>query len=136
MNKLLYFLIVPLAMALAGCGHSETADMEADYAVTSEDVVQEFLDDETAAGQKYIDKVIEVTGPVMEINNADGKIIGIKLSTDEFSIVNCTFQETPESIPEGEVTIKGICSGFNGDPESMLPGGTVELNRAVITNNQ
>ena len=121
-----------LSMLIVGCGHDTTADMEAAYSTDVDAMVQEFLDDEQAAGTKYIDQVVQISGPVFEINKIEGKISGVKISNDEFAIVNCTFQEAPESMPEGEITIKGICSGFMGDSESMLPGGTVEMNRAVI----
>ena len=89
--------------------------------------VQLFLDDEQAARTKYVDQVIEVSGPVMEVNKTDGKITGVKISSDEFYIVNCSFQEPVESLSQSEITIKGVCSGFLGDSESMLPGGTLEL---------
>ena len=119
-------------LLLASCGHETTADMDPKFTTESEVIVQEFLDDEKSASAKYIDQVVQISGPVFEINKVEGEISGVKISSDEFAIVNCTFQEIPELMPEGDITIKGICSGFMGDSESMLPGGTVEMNRAVI----
>tara|TARA_B110000046_G_scaffold57567_1_gene64249 strand:+ start:6784 stop:7188 length:405 start_codon:yes stop_codon:yes gene_type:complete len=119
-------------LLLASCGHDTTADMDPKFTTESEVIVQEFLDDEKSASAKYIDQVVQISGPVFEINKVEGEISGVKISSDEFAIVNCTFQEIPELMPEGDITIKGICSGFMGDSESMLPGGTVEMNRAVI----
>tara|TARA_B110000037_G_scaffold216687_1_gene276275 strand:- start:635 stop:1039 length:405 start_codon:yes stop_codon:yes gene_type:complete len=119
-------------LLLASCGHDTTADMDPKFTTESEVIVQEFLDDEKSASAKYIDQVVQISGPVFEINKVEGEISGVKISSDDFAIVNCTFQEIPELMPEGDITIKGICSGFMGDSESMLPGGTVEMNRAVI----
>jgi hypothetical protein len=121
-----------LALIVVACGHETTADMDAAFTTNSDEIVQEFLDDEKAAGAKYIDQVVQISGQVFEINKIEGKVSGVKISSDEFAIVNCTFQNAPEVMPEGEITIKGICSGFMGDSESMLPGGTVEMNRAVL----
>ncbi len=119
-------------LLLASCGHDTTADMDPKFTTESEVIVQEFLVDEKSASAKYIDQVVQISGPVFEINKVEGEISGVKISSDDFAIVNCTFQEIPELMPEGDITIKGICSGFMGDSESMLPGGTVEMNRAVI----
>ncbi|HAW20307.1 MAG TPA: hypothetical protein DCX14_09005 [Flavobacteriales bacterium] len=113
-------------------GHDETADATAAFVSTSDDIVQEFLDDLPGSTTKYVDKVIEISGPVFEVMKTDGKITGVKISSDEFFIVSCTFQESPAEIPEGEVSVKGVVSGFNGDADSMLPGVTLELNRAVV----
>lgn len=128
-----FFLpLIGFSLFLMSCGHDTTADLEPAFTTDVDAIVQEFLDDEKTAGTKYIDQVIQISGPVFEINKVEGKISGVKISNDEFAIVNCTFQEAPETMPEGEITIKGMCSGFMGDSESMLPGGTLELNRAVL----
>ena len=115
-------------------GHEETADVEPAFTVTCDNLVQEFLDDETAATAKYVEQVVQVSGPVLELTKTDGNVTGVKIATDEFYVVNASFQEaiSAESIPEGTLNVKGIVSGFLGDPESMLPGGTVELKRSAL----
>lgn len=123
---------VGTALYMSQKGHAETADEEAAFSMTSDAIVQEFLDEEQAARTKYVDKVIEVSGPVFEINKADGQITGVKLSSDEFYIVNCTFQNPMDELTGENIKVKGVCSGFLGDSESMLPGGTVELKRSAI----
>jgi hypothetical protein len=130
-------LILPLLALtmLASCGHQETADESAAFTVTADAIVAEFLDNAEAANAKYNDQIIEVTGPVMELSKENGMITAIKLSSDEFNIVNATFQHPIEAdqVPSsGELTVKGVCSGFLGDSESMLPGGTVELKRSAL----
>lgn len=125
-------IIGELAVIMAGCGHSETADMEPEHTATVDAIVQEFLDNEEEAKAKYVDKVVAISGPVFEVDKTDGKITAVKLSSDEFAIASFTLQEGVEDISDEEVTIKGVCSGFMGDTESMLPGGTVELKRGAI----
>lgn len=131
--------IIFLSILLVACGHSETANEEAAFVMSSDEMVNAFLDDEAAATQQYTDQVVQVSGNVFELVKENGQVIGIKLSSDEFNIVNGSLQHpiAAEDIKSvnGQVTIKGICSGFNGDPESMLPGGTVELKRVTLVDD-
>ncbi|GAB5539676.1 MAG: hypothetical protein Salg2KO_17790 [Salibacteraceae bacterium] len=73
----LFIVGVGIGYYLSQMGHDETADMEASYIVTSDAIVQEFLDDEEGALKKYVDQVIEVSGPIYELNKANGEIIGV-----------------------------------------------------------
>lgn len=141
MMKKILFGILALAVIGGAIGfymfskeHDETADLEAAFSVTSDQIVQEFLDDQEAASKKYIDQVIEVSGPVYELVKTDQKITGIKLAKDELYLVNASLQTPMSEVSQEELTIKGICAGFLGDSESMLPGGTLELSRATIVN--
>ena len=117
-------------------GHDETADIDAAFKLTCDNVVQEFLDDETGATAKYVDQILEINGPVLEIEKSEGKTTGMKISMDELYVVNVTLQEPfdGELDQSSEIVVKGVCSGFIGDPESMLPGGVVELKRGSIIN--
>lgn len=136
MQRFFSFLFISSLLLCTACGHEETANEEAAFSLSVEEVVNAFLDDEAAANLKYNDLIIEVSGPVMELNKEVGMITGVKLSNDEFNIVNCTFQNPVEStsIQGTTLKVKGVCSGFLGDASSMLPGGTVELKRAAIVN--
>jgi hypothetical protein len=116
-------------------GHDETADIEAAFSMTADNAVQEFLDDQTASAAKYIDQVIEISGPVMDIEKTDGKITAVKISSDDMYVVSCSFQNPLETAELADnITVKGVCSGFNGDAESMMPGGVLELKRAILIN--
>jgi len=127
-------LIVLGIFTFSACGHTDTVDEKPAFEMTSGEIVNEFVDDEVASNQQFNDQVIAITGPVFELNKENGKVIGVKLSSDEFSIVSCTFQDPlePDAIGEGRITVKGVCSGFQGDKDSMLPGGVVELKRAAL----
>lgn len=139
MKKLIPILIVTAAIGfgvgtyLFSKGHDETADIEAAFSMTADNAVQEFLDDQTASAAKYIDQVIEISGPVMDIEKTDGKITAVKISSDDMYVVSCSFQNPLETAElEDNITVKGVCSGFNGDAESMMPGGVLELKRAIL----
>lgn len=134
MNKFLCAILLATPLILVSCGHSETADEEAAFVVSHDEIVQSFLDNEQESSAKYIDKIVQVSGPIMEVSKENGKIVSVMISSDEFNIVSCTFQHPidPESIPADQITVKGVCSGFLGDATSMIPGGTVELKRSSL----
>ena len=114
--------------------HDDTADIEAAHKLNCEEVGQEFLDDETAATAKYVDQILEINGPILAIERTDQQITSMKISMDELYVVNATLQNPFEGELEenSEIVVKGVCSGFLGDAESMLPGGVVELKRGSI----
>ena len=127
-------LIIALPLALFSCGHAETADEEAVFVVSGDEIVQSFLDNEQESGAKYIDQIIQVTGPIMELSKENGQVTSVMISSDEYNIVSCTFQNPVDldEISGDQITVKGVCSGFLGDASSMIPGGTVELKRSAL----
>jgi len=134
MKRILQFAIVILPLTLISCGHSETADEEAAYRVSGDEIVRSFLDNEQKSSAKYIDQIIEVSGPIMELAKENGQVTAVMISSDEYNIVSCTFQHPiiPDEISGDQITVKGVCSGFLGDASSMIPGGTVELKRSSL----
>lgn len=136
-------IVAVLGIAIAGAvafymsqkGHEETADIKAAFTITTTAVIEEFVADEAAATAKFQDQIIEVSGPLMELQKESGKVVGIKIGDDDLSVVSCTLQEPMDAsaltMAEGAtVTVKGVCSGFNSS--DMLPGGDVELKRGSI----
>jgi hypothetical protein len=91
---------------------------KADFAVQVSELVNEFNQDEASASSKYIDKVIEVTGPVATIEIKSDSTMNVTLADeDQMSGVICTFHDitNPASIKikEGEIiTVRGVCSGM------------------------
>jgi len=91
---------------------------KADFAVQVSELVNEFNQDEASASSKYIDKVIEVTGPVATIEIKSDSTMNVTLADeDQMSGVICTFHDitNPASIEikEGEIiTVRGVCSGM------------------------
>ena len=79
----------------------------------ADDLAKEYNKDEKAADAKYLNKVIEVTGMVSEVdNNQDGGIMAILQTTDPSVGIQCTMREKKVVITKGqEITIRGFCSG-------------------------
>jgi hypothetical protein len=96
----------------------DLSKVKADYALQASELVNEFDQDETSASAKYIDKVVEVTGPVATIEITSDSTMNLTLANeDQMSGVICTFHgiTNPPSIEikEGEIiTVRGVCSGM------------------------
>ncbi len=100
-----------------------TADLQADA------LARAYEADEATANKLYLDKVVQVSGPVAEVINQKDTLINVLIG-DAASMhkVSCLldtrhFDGVKKYRPMQHITIKGICTGFLMD---------VELNRAVI----
>jgi len=93
--------------------------------VTSAQLVKEFQANEAEANKKYLDKAIQVSGPITEVkSNQEGKQTITLASEDAFTGVFCTLKTSSTGLNAGTaVTIKGICSGMLSD---------VRLREAVV----
>jgi hypothetical protein len=102
------------------------------FIMTAEQLYKEFSTKEDSSYILYGDKVVEVTGPVMDITiNNNGASLTL---LDEISGINCSFdsisvaehQDELKMIKTGdEITLKGKCDGYD-----MIMG--VVLTRCVI----
>ena len=120
-------LAVGLFLALLGLGtgyfiynkpFKNMARAEADVALNAPDLFSAFEADESAANQKYLDKVIKVTGTVKEVSKGDDGNISVTLETGNelFGVIcqldNLSKQEKTDFQPGEKVTFKGICTGM------------------------
>lgn len=95
--------------------HSDLSTAKPDYVITATALQKEFEDNEKTASEKYINKILEVTGTVSSVIQADSSNINLSLKTgSDISSVICTFALTDMSkFKTGEeVTVRGECSGF------------------------
>lgn len=104
------------------------AGKKADYKVTCAEIVSEFEADEQQAGQKYIDKIIEVEGVIAEITTAEESVVVLVREEDSFSGVSCSIgkSQVKDGLPYNvgdNIKVKGICTGYLLD---------VTLNRGAI----
>lgn len=94
-------------------GNLDTAKV--DFAVTSPMLFAAYNEDENAADQQYLGKVIEVTGTVRELVVEENGQLSITLAGDEMFGVNCKMNvdnSLAKKINKGDgVTVKGRCSG-------------------------
>jgi tRNA_anti-like len=82
-------------------------------AITADALAKEYNADEKAADAKYLNKAIEVSGTISEIDkNQDGGTMAILQTSDPAAGIQCTMREKGVNLTKGQnVTIKGFCSG-------------------------
>jgi len=86
--------------------------------VSAKDIVKEFQTNETASNTKYLNKVAEITGEVVEAKkDQTGKPTVTLKSDDSFSNVFVTLRGDKQLEVKGgaTITIRGVVTGFLSD---------------------
>ncbi len=89
------------------------ASKEQGIVVTAPVLSKEYTADEKAADTKYLNKAIEVTGTINEVEkNQDGGLMVVLQTEDPAAGVQCTMREKTATATKGQTTtINGFCSG-------------------------
>ena len=112
--------------------HRDIAGEEADFAMDAKALIEEFWADENAANTKYLDKVISVSGTLVD-KSASGSDFTLILE-DEYDGISARFDsayaldnfERINKLQAGQkISIKGKCDGM-----LMMQG--VILNKCVL----
>ncbi|HEX5652538.1 MAG TPA: hypothetical protein VFX58_05660 [Chitinophagaceae bacterium] len=146
MNRKRIVLSVLLLAIISGgwYGYSEytrkvknLARVKAEISLTATELVMAFEKDETAANQKFLDKILAVEGTLKSVEQNDAGFYTLVLGEpSSMSSVRCSMDAKPHgeigTLSEGrQVSIKGACTGFTADE---LLGSDVVLNRCVFDN--
>jgi len=116
-------------------GNKDLQYTKADYITITKDLIKEFEENEKAANEKFINKIIAVNGSVKDVIKDGNKFYTVMLGdAGGTSSVRCSMDSNyqPEAALlqlRSNVTIKGVCTGFNADD---LLGSDVILNRCII----
>lgn len=95
--------------------------MTTDFKITAQQLQAAYENDEKTSDQKYLGKVIEVSGIIQTIDKDPKGNISILLETDNpISAVSCSVDlksnnELANLKPGKNVTLKGFCSGYLSD---------------------
>lgn len=127
-------LIAILVLSLIGAGvgyyewHRKSKEAE-DFKgipITAVELAKEFSANESAANAKYLNKWLEVSGTVSEVDkNQEGGTMLVLDSGDPMTGVQCSMREKDAGANKGQtVKLKGMCSG------SGIMG--VSLTRCII----
>jgi len=95
--------------------HQSAADESTAVTIDADSLYHQYQTDEHAADAKYMNKVMEVTGKLSEVQHSGNAEIWILSTQPGGGGVNCQlFPGTKEAAPNpGDiVTIKGRCTGF------------------------
>lgn len=95
--------------------------------ISSKELFDQFSKDEVTSNTQYLDKVLEVSGKVLEIEENQNQTTVIILETnDPIFGVRCTMNSKVAIDIADFVTVKGICTGYLSD---------VVLTNASLTKN-
>lgn len=115
--------------------YADTATLHPDYELSATSVLNQFAHDSALSSQKYMDRLLQISGIVKEIDSIDDKNVVMVLgdSTDRSS-VRCNLDSVHQSAVMrtrvGQTaTVKGVCSGYNQDE---LLGSDVILIRCAL----
>ena len=136
--KLGLFAVLALLLLGGGAGfymwnkpHKDLTDSAADFTLKPEELFQAYNTDETNANQTYLNKVVELTGVIMEKQTVEENrsIVLVEVPGEMFGI-NCAFEaeeaDQISGLKEGQsITLRGEVTGFTMD---------VNLARCVLMN--
>ncbi|MBO3697131.1 hypothetical protein [Roseivirga sp. E12] len=103
--------------------------LDVDYQVEAVAFYNEFDSNEATANTKYLNKIVQVTGEVDNVEVMEGSKPVISLKTEGFGVIKCTLEsdidedELSKINANSTVTIKAECIGMLLD---------VLLNRSII----
>lgn len=100
--------------------HENIENATADLKISAEQLFTEFETDENAANEKYLDKLVQVSGTVQSADTDENGITKVILDSGGMFGVVCQLDELSEhkrkDFSEGEqVNFKGKCTGINMD---------------------
>jgi hypothetical protein len=81
--------------------------------VTANGLSKDYIADEKGANVKYLNKAIEVSGVVSEVDkNQDGGLMLVLQTDDPVAGIQCSMRDKGATATKGQnVVIKGFCSG-------------------------
>ncbi len=107
-------------------GHEDMADLDADFSLATAKILAEFQADNAAANQKYLGKVVQLSGTVAEVKALESGGTNVVLKEG----ANCAFLGAV-TLQEGQaISIRGECTGFM--EEEMMDLLEVNLTRCAL----
>ena len=133
MKKLLPLLLVLVLLVVAfiffrGNGSSGSpatvAEQPTDVKVEAAQLFAEFMQDETGANEKYLNKITEVAGIVSTVQKGQGGTSVVLRTNDSAHGVRCRFDQKPGQAENKysvgqSVRFKCVCSGHVKDVEMV-----------------
>ncbi len=101
--------------------HQDLSAAPADFVVAPADIFQAYVEDEATANQTYLNKVVEMTGTIVDkMNNDNGSQIVVLEVPGEIFGINCAFEpddiETLATLTVGQsMTLRGYVTGYTAD---------------------
>lgn len=108
--------------------HSDMSSIKVDAKMSASELYNSYESSESAADEKYLGKIIQITGEINDVNIENNRVESLSLETgDMISSVTCLLDEVNtdhrQNFKKGEkITLNCVCTGKLMD---------IELNRCV-----
>lgn len=120
MKKIVLYLAASLILGIGfyayyeyNRGPASLDGKRSDMALSAKELLNDFQNDEQSANEKYLDKVILVSGTIAELKKEETPPSVILETGDALSRVVCEMERLPNSLSLGEsISIKAKCTGF------------------------
>lgn len=122
MFKKLIFIGFVLGLLAAGVGYyfynkplDSVQSMRTDISIDASGLLIEFENNEAEANGKYLDKVVEVKGTILELKQQESKSTLYLDTNNPMSSIICELEkqiDVSEMKVGDQVTVKGICTGY------------------------
>lgn len=114
---ILLLILAAVGWYLYNKPHAGVANIEADVSVTAAQLYKDFQQDETLANKKYLNKVIEVSGNIADVQHINDVQIILLNSGETLGGVSCRLNNSDNNKnytvkKSGKLTVKGRCSGY------------------------
>ncbi len=115
----------------------DTATLQPAYTVHAQDLIREFLNNDSLANKKYAEQIVLVKGRVSAVEPADTSI-NIKMTDPGGSYISFAFQqqdmESVKKLKAGDsIAVKGSCNG--GNYSSILEAEYITFKRCTLSGN-
>lgn len=117
--------------------HKQTENVKADYTVLADALIREFMENDTAANHKYVEKMLVVEGKISALDIQPDSSATLKFADSTGSYAIFSFEKTQlpalSSIKAGDqVSVKGVCSGSIFS--EILGTTSISFKRATLYN--
>lgn len=145
MKKTILYLIVIALIAGGGIAYylfnkpQRTADNEKPFAVlTTDQLYQEFVANDTMAYHKYQGKVLQISGVMgkTDVDASGYRVVYLDTENSNVNVVVTLMKDAMVSAHVGDsITVKGICNGATIEPMlDML--SDIQLNQGKVIENK
>ncbi len=119
--------------------HINVSEEKADFIITAEELITEFEKDPVSSDKKYKNKILEIRADKIEITEVkdtgqEGYVINVSLPNKSYTI-DARLAEKPAKEVPGNVTFRGVYSGYLEPDEDMEIQGSIQLMRGVVVKN-
>jgi len=110
-----FIIVIFLGIKQYNKPHIDVSKTAANYKLSTNELIKEFIIDENIADKKFANKIVEINGTILEISTTNGKGI-VTLAGNEANVICQLNEKENKKImqlkKDQNIIIKGQCSGY------------------------